>query len=56
MTDAVQSFRARVITLCQNVTDACELSDLHTMQSQARVLLEEMGVIQAPKEHYEDLL
>lgn len=56
MTDPVQAFRARVITLCCNVMDACELTDLGTIKCQASILLEEMGVTQNAEENCEDLL
>lgn len=56
MTDPVHAFRARVMNLCFNVMDACELTDLDTIKCQAHVLLEEMGVTQTPGEDCEDLL
>ena len=59
-TDAVQSYRARVINLCVNVMDSCSLTDIHVLKTQAEGLLKEMGVEvgkMVPKvEHYEDLL
>ena len=59
-TDAVQSYRARVINLCVNVIDSCSLTDIHVLKTQAEGLLIEMGVEVGKKietiEKYEDLL
>jgi hypothetical protein len=44
MSDAVQSYRARVINLCFNVMDSCSLTDIHVLKTQAEGLLKEMGV------------
>lgn len=43
-TDAVQSYRARVINLCFNVIDSCSLTDIQVLKTQAEGLLIEMGL------------
>lgn len=44
MNPFIQSHRAHVINLCHGVVDACSVTDITVLQTQARLILKEMGM------------
>lgn len=44
MNALIQSYRAHVINLCHGVVDACSVTDITVLQTQARLILKEMGM------------
>ncbi len=58
MNAAQHTFRAHVMNLCFNVADACSLTDIEALRADARMILNEMGVVtpDTPQEDWRDLL
>lgn len=62
MTDAEHTFRARVINLCYGIEESCSLTDIQSLKSSAKHLLDYMEVpsktptSSVEPESYEDLI
>lgn len=45
MNDAIHTYRSHIIHLCQSVLDACSLTDIEALKTEARVILIDIGVV-----------